>query len=59
MFDDKTKWQDFRDLYKMLIYDIENIPIAKRMYYLKYCLFDEEAEFIGKIKIIAKGYSTT
>jgi len=47
---DRTKWKDFRNLFKAL----EISPIKKM------CVSKAEAvEVIAKIKIIPKGYSTT
>jgi len=32
---DKIKWENFRDLFKILVHNINNIPIIKKMHYLK------------------------
>jgi len=56
-FDDElSKWKDFRDLFRSLIYDVKRIPSVKKMQYLKGCLIDETTEIIREIKLTAEDY---
>jgi len=53
---DVTKWEEFRDLFKSLVHDVDRIPPIKKMQYLKGYLTEEATEVIAKMKITAEGY---
>jgi len=53
----QTKWENFRNLFKSLVHDIDRIPPVKKMQYLNNYLTGEAAEVTTKMKITAKSYS--
>jgi len=50
-----SKWENFRDLFKTLVHNIDQILPVKKIQYLKGCLIGLAAEIIAKIKLTIEG----